>query len=423
MDKIKELMEKREKVWTIQKEVNDLAVKENRDLTPDEQAKWDKANEDFDALDKEIKEIQVAEERKLDRIKVAEERAEYLAKSKYEPTKPEPKYEKKTEGDGEPTEYETAFDNYMKRGLTGLSQGEVRALQMDLDASGGFVVAPEKFSAKLLKTKDDLLFVRKYATKITLKKFASLGMPWLANDPADGTWGAELSTGTADSTMDFDKRTLTPHPNAERLLVSNTLIRQSAIPIGALVRQRLGYKFAVTEEREFISLTGTGVNRPLSVFVAGGAGEGITTSRDVSTGNTITTLTADNLIECTQALKAQYRGKERWLFNRTVITKIRKLKDGNGDYLWKSGIADGRPATILGLPYDESEYCPSTMTTGLYVGILADWSQYYIVDCLGMNIQVLDQLYAATNQTGYIARMEVDAMPMDENGFVRVTLA
>jgi HK97 family phage major capsid protein len=102
---------------------------------------------------------------------------------------------------------------------------------------------------------------------------------------------------------------------------------------------------------------------------------------------------------------------------------IRKLKDGEGNYLWQPGLASDRPATILSIPYDESEYCPNTFSTGKYVGALCCWNYYWIVDALTLRIQVLRELYAETNQTGYIARAETDGMPVHENGFVRVTLA
>jgi HK97 family phage major capsid protein len=70
-----------------------------------------------------------------------------------------------------------------------------------------------------------------------------------------------------------------------------------------------------------------------------------------------------------------------------------------------------------------SEYAPSTFTTGLYVGILGDFSKYWIVDALDMEMQRLVELYAATNQIGFIGRKETDGMPCLEEAFVRVTLA
>ena len=101
---------------------------------------------------------------------------------------------------------------------------------------------------------------------------------------------------------------------------------------------------------------------------------------------------------------------------------IRKLKTGDGEYLWKPGLTD-RPDTILEIPVEESEYVPNTFTTSLYVGILGDWSFYWIADALNMNIQVLAELYAETNQNGYIGRKETDGMPVLEEAWVRVKLA
>lgn len=75
---------------------------------------------------------------------------------------------------------------------------------------------------------------------------------------------------------------------------------------------------------------------------------------------------------------------------------------------------------LLGLPVLMSEYVPSTYTTGLYVGMLADFSQYWIADNLNMTVQRLVELYAESNQIGFIGRMEVDGMPVLAEAFVRL---
>jgi len=175
----------------------------------------------------------------------------------------------------------------------------------------------------------------------------------------------------------------------------------------------------VPEEKAF--LIGTGVGQPLGIFTA--SNSGISTARDVSTGNTSTAIKADNLIECAYTLKAQYRRNARWIFHRDTVKMIRKLKDGEGNYLWRMGLAADRPDTILGHPFMESEYAPNTFTTGKYVGVLGDFSFYWIADALTMQIQVLTELYAESNQNGYIGRKESDGMPVLEEAFVRVTLA
>ena len=100
---------------------------------------------------------------------------------------------------------------------------------------------------------------------------------------------------------------------------------------------------------------------------------------------------------------------------------IGKLKYGDGTYIWKAGISADRPDTILDYPVYESEYQNNTFSSAT-VGILGDFSYYWIADCLAMRIQALYELYARTNQVGFILRSEVYGAPVHEKAFVRVDL-
>ncbi len=158
----------------------------------------------------------------------------------------------------------------------------------------------------------------------------------------------------------------------------------------------------------------------------GGAGNsGITSDRDVSSGNTTTAIKADNLREVKYSLKAQYRASTSigWIFHRDGIKMISKLKDGEGQYLWSPGITVGDPDRLMNYPVFESENAPSTFTTGKLVGILGDYKEYWIADSLNMTIQVLFEKYATTNQNGYLGRAQTDGMPVKANAFARVKLA
>ena len=84
---------------------------------------------------------------------------------------------------------------------------------------------------------------------------------------------------------------------------------------------------------------------------------------------------------------------------------------------------DGEPDTILNRPLNMSEYVPNTFTTGLYVGMFGDLSKYWIADALDLQVQRLIELYAETNQDGFIGRMESDGMPVLAEAFARVKLA
>ena len=311
-----------------------------------------------------------------------------------------------------------AFRGFLRNGRNALPEAEQRALQADSDEAGGFTVPPEMFVNQFIQAVDDLVFIRGLATKHTIAKAESLGAPSLDADPSDADWTAEILTGSEDTTMDFGKRDLTPHPLAKRLKVSRKLLRTSGIDVEALVRERLAYKFGVTQEKAF--LTGSGSNQPLGVFTASSLG--ISTDRDVSNGNTNSAFTFDGLINVKFSLKGSYMTRAQWVFHRDAVKMVAKLKDGEGQYIWRQSVMVGEPDRLLGLPFMMSEYAPNTFTTGLYVGILGDFAQYWIVDALSMEIQRIDELYAETNQVGFIARLETDGMPVLEEAFARVTL-
>jgi HK97 family phage major capsid protein len=408
--KIREMLEQRATLVSNARELVDKADEEKRDLTAEEQEIYDRHFEDINKLDERIK--------KEEELREAERKLET-----YKPSDSE-KVEKETKDKVTDTEaYRDAFKKFLVTGSTrGLIVGddkESRALQMDVDESGGYTVVPEQFAREMIKAVDNLVFVRQYARVETMTNAASLGVPSLDADPADPTWTSELAIGSEDSTMDFGKRELSPHPLAKYIKVSRKLLRSSAFDIEGLVRDRLAYKFAVTEENAF--LNGSGSGQPLGVFTA--SDDGISTGQDVSTGNTETSITFDGLKEAKYTIKTNYWPRVRWIFHRDAVKQISKLKDGEGQYIWQPSVVAGDPDRVLSFPVHMSEYAPSTFSTGEYVGILGDFSFYWIVDALDMEMQRLVELYAANNQIGFIGRAECDGMPMLEEAFVRVTLA
>lgn len=420
MKNIDEIKQKRSALVDRARVLLDLADKEKRDLTAEENQQYDKMWADIERMGTEIKQEEAHQSRREQLAHLEEEgrqsqgRAVPPAEPGQQDGKPAPEKINPRATD----EYQKAFRSCLRGGVRALTPDQYRALQADSDTAGGFVVVSQQFATGLIMAVDDMVYIRKLATVIQLAKAESLGVPALDSDPGDADWTAEIKTGSEDTAMDFAKRELRPHPLAKRIKVSNKLIRVASVDVESLVRDRMGYKFGVTQEKAF--LTGTGANQPLGVFTA--SAQGISTGRDVSTGNTATEIKADNLINVKYSMKAQYRTRAQWMFHRDAIKMIRKLKDGNGDYLWKAGLSD-KPDTILEMPFMESEYAPNTFTTGLYVGILGDFKFYWIADALDMQIQVLDQLYAETNQVGFIGRWESDGMPTMEEAFARVKLA
>lgn len=318
-------------------------------------------------------------------------------------------------------EYRSLFERAFRDGRESLAPDERRALQADSDTAGGYLVAPQQMTDSLLQAVDNVAVVRQLATKFSVPMAASLGVPSLDADPSDPDWTTELQTGSEDSAMTFGKRSLTPRPLAKRLKVSETLLRIASVSVEQIVRERLGYKFGVAQENAF--MTGSGAGQPLGVFTA--SSQGISTGRDIATGNTATGITFDGLKSAKGVLKDPYLRDDsrRWIFHRDAVTQIEKLKDGNGQYIWQYSSQMGQPDMLLGIPVIRSEYAPNTFTTGLYVGLLGALRYYYIADSLALVIKRLNELYAESDQVGFIGRLECDGMPALEEAFVRVKLA
>ena len=134
-------------------------------------------------------------------------------------------------------------------------------------------------------------------------------------------------------------------------------------------------------------------------------------------------MTILQLMNAKYSIKQQYQNKLRWLFHRDAMKMIAKLKDSDGQYLLQPSVTKDAPDMLLGRPVVLSEYAPNTFTTGKYVGLLGDFSNYWICDSEGMEIRVLAELYARNNQIDYLARMSTDGMPVLEECFARVKLA
>ena len=427
--KIIELRQQRAKLIADSRAILDAAEAENRDLTDEEKENWDKLLDDAQRLLEQVERLERQEELER-RSEETKGRAAGGGADEGDERSSVPDFQSRGmqgltsgwESVGEwrnlmrtvTPEYGADYRNFMRGAEI---SAETRALQADLDNQGGYLVAPMQLVDELIKQIDDVVYLRRWATVISVPNSDSLGVPTLENDPADADWTTELGTGSEDSTMSFGRRELHPHPLAKRIKISRTLI--SKVPsIETLVNQRLAYKFGITQEKAF--LTGSGAGQPLGVFTAHASG--IPTTRDVSTGNTSTAVTFDGLIEAKFALKQQYWARARWLGHRDLFKMVAKLKDSDGQYLWRESVRVGEPDRVLGLPVAMSEYAPNTFTASQYVGVLGDFSNYWIADSMRMTMQRLVELYAETNQVGLIGRVDTDGQPVLPEAFVRVQL-
>ena len=159
--------------------------------------------------------------------------------------------------------------------------------------------------------------------------------------------------------------------------------------------RRIGSK----EEDAFFNGDGTG--KPNGILNStGGAPVEITTA-------SATTITVDNIIDLFYSLNAPYRKNAVWLLNDSTVKAVRKLKDGQGQYLWQPSLTAGAPDMILGRPVQTSAFMPKIAASAKTIAF-GDLSYYWIADRQGRSFKRLGELYAATGQVGFLATQRVD---------------
>ena len=412
----RELREQRAGLVEQQRALLDAAETENRDLNAEETEQYERLGDETDRIEARYTRLEEQEAREAD-----------LARPLNEGFREDPG-SGNGEGDADDGQgiasvrYAEAFAGYMTRGYDGL-QHEVRAtLQIDSDVGGGFIAASEQFINRLLVGLDEVCVVRQHATKYQCAYGESLGFPTLDGDISDFEFGAgELTAAAEDTGLAFGKRELIPRALKRKIVkISKRLLESPRMDPEGIVIDRTRRALGRGEETAF--MTGSGAAEPLGLFVA--SDDGIPASMDVSTDMTATEVTGDGFIEVQGALPDEYQAAARWLFHRNTVTKTRKLKDNNGQYLWQPGLQAGKPDLLLAKPITTGSKVPNTFAANQYVGLYGDLTKYWIADAMSMVVQRLVEKYAETGQIGLLFdKMAVDGMPVVPEAFRRVKLA
>lgn len=322
----------------------------------------------------------------------------------------------------DPQDKRPEINELFAKALTGESQhmeAYRNELRLTTDAAAGYLTAPVQFVQDLIKGLDNMLFMRQISKIVgPIGAAQSLGFPYRSTEAADATWVSEITTAPEETAVQYGRREFKPNKMAKLIKLSRTLIQHAPMAEG-VVLDELRYRLAAGAENAY--LNGNGSSQPLGVFTANA--NGIDTDRDVSTDNTNTAVTINGLINAKYSVKQQYWAGASWIAHRDLAKMVAKLKDGDGQYIWQGSVVTGQPDRLLGAPIYLSEYAPNTFTTGRYVAVFGDFRQgYWICDADSVAIQVLKELYAATNQIGYLVDYFGDGAPVLPEAFARVQL-
>ena len=118
-------------------------------------------------------------------------------------------------------------------------------------------------------------------------------------------------------------------------------------------------------------------------------------------------VTFDEVMDLFYSLRAPYRRNSVFIMNDSTVKALRKLKDGQGQYLWQPAVTAATPDTILNRPVYTSTFMP-TLATGNKTILFGDLGYYWVADREGRSFKRLNELYAPTGQVGFLASQRVD---------------
>jgi len=382
MNKIQELREQRAKVWEQAKIFLDEHRQENGLIKPEDNAVYEKMEDEVVSLGKEIERLERQE--MMDRELSA-------ASTKPLASRPEKMKEEKT---GRASDaYGTAFWGAMRNKMNPSVQN---ALEVGTDSEGGYLV-PDEYENQLIQALEEANVLRKLCNVITTS-YGDRKIPVVASH-GSAAWMDEESALT-ESDDAFTQVTLSAYKLGTMLKVSDELLNDSYFDLESYIAAEFARRIGAAEEEAF--LTGDASSKPTGLLHAtGGASLGVTAA-------STTAITLDEVLDLYHSLKTSYRKNASFLVNDATVKKIRKLKDGQGQYLWQPSLKAGTPDTILNRPVITSQYMP-TAEAGAKTILFGDFNYYWIADRQGRTFKRLNELYAANGQVGFLASQRLDA--------------
>ncbi|MEA4926398.1 MAG: phage major capsid protein [Syntrophomonadaceae bacterium] len=383
MSKILELREKRAKAWDAAKAFLDSKRGTDGLLSAEDVATYEKMEADVVNLGKEIDRLE--RQQALD----AELNKPVNTPITGKPGQPNPENKTGRASD----EYKRAFWNAMRSKTAGYEV--LNALQVGTDSEGGYLV-PDEFERTLVEALQEENIFRTMA-KIIQTASGDRKIPVVASK-GTASWVDEEGA-IPESDDAFGQVSIGAYKLATMIKVSEELLNDSVFNLESYIAREFARRIGAKEEESFFIGNGTG--KPTGIFNAtGGAELGVTAA-------SATAITVDEIMDLFYSLKSPYRKNAVFVMNDSTVKAIRKLKDGNGQYLWQPSISAGQPDTILNRPVKTSAYVPA-IAAGAKTIAFGDFGYYWIADRQGRSFQRLNELYAATGQVGFKATQRVD---------------
>lgn len=284
-------------------------------------------------------------------------------------------------GDMEPTnpEYVKAFKAHMRKGDVSA------AMSVGTAADGGYL-APVEWDRTVTNKLKQISPIRANAQVITI---SGNGFSRVYNDGVIGSgWVGETAARPATATPGLTSLAFNTGEIYANPAITQTALDDVAIDLEQWLADEVDGEFAIQENVAFLS--GNGVNKPdgILTYVTGAANAakhpfGAITGATAAGAAAVTT---DEIIDLVYSLPSERNQNAKFFMNRTSLGKVRKLKDGQGNYIWQPTYVAGQPSTLQGSPVVEVPGMPN-MTTGLVSILFGDMAAtYLVIDRIGIRV-------------------------------------
>lgn len=276
-------------------------------------------------------------------------------------------------------EYSDAFRAHFRKGDIQSS------LNKGADDEGGYL-APVEWDRTIT---DKLIEVSPMRQIAAVQNISTAGFKKLYNlrGTASG-WVGETAARSETNSAEFGSLTFTPGEIYANPAATQQMLDDAEVNLEAWLAGEVETEFAYQEGLAFIA--GDGSNKPYG-FLTFAEGEDEASTHPLGSIEAIdatdtAALDSDELIDLVYALPSAFTGAARWVMNRTTQGIVRKLKDGDGNYLWQPTYVAGQPATIMGYPVTEMPGMPDVAAAALPIAFGDFRRGYLIVDRTGVRV-------------------------------------
>ncbi len=384
MKEIQAMREKRVKLWEEAKAFAKAHKDKDGMLSAEDTATFEKMEADVDRMGKEVQRL---------------ERQEAIDLELDRPTS-RPLADKPGDKGGQPEKQGRASDTYRDAFWRTMRSKSVprevlNALQVGENTEGGYLV-PDEYERTLIEKLEEENIFRQFAHVIRTST-GDRKIPVVASK-GKAQW-IEEEAQYPESDDSFGQVNIGAFKLATMVKISDELLNDSVFDMPSYIAREFARRIGAAEEEAFF--TGNGSGKPTGILAeSGGADVGVTAAKADA-------VTFDEVMDLFYSLRAPYRRKAVFFMHDGTVKALRKLKNGNGDYIWQPSPVLGNPDTILGRPVYTSSFMPE-LKTGNKSILFGDLSYYWIADREGRSFKRLNELFAATGQVGFLASERVD---------------